>query len=272
MSFLFKNGYNFHIERKVESFTEEPKLDIFHDYYGISFTISGRSKLIMPNTAGSLVAGTVGVIPRNIYHMTSVAKEDTCERFILKFTDEAITPLIDLIGQKAFDELYNNPVYHFIPRIQDRIYQLLCDMQYEYEHYTRESDLLMKSMLYQLFTTIMRFHKNVNEDDELTQEDGFALKAMDFVDRNYIYDPSLKAAAVYFNVSPSHFSRTFKHTMGSTYSTYLNYIKIENARHLLQTTNLSVAEIANLVGFENSNYFCNVMKKVLNCTPSSMRK
>ena len=92
------------------------------------------------------------------------------------------------------------------------------------------------------------------------------------METNFVSSPALTETAAYVNFSPAHFSRLFKKVIGVTYSEYLNYIRIETGRSLLLTTNLSIGEIAQLSGFDNSNYFCNVMKKLLGDNPRNIRR
>ncbi len=226
----------------------------------------------MPHMIGFLQSGSVGITPKNIYHRTSFVDNTPYERFVLKFTDEAVRPLIDIIGAEVFETLYSYPVYNFEPDTREKIYRIFCDMLYEYEHYTEESDLLLSGMLHHLLMTVIRYPIPSNlMDIELSKADSSILKAMKYMESNYLNNPSLAETAAYVNFSPAHFSRLFKKMIGVTYSEYLNYIRIENGRSLLLTTQLPISQVAQLSGFESSNYFCNVMKKLLGCSPSSFR-
>lgn len=273
MPLPLKPGYNFYIDRKTKpSDYEMPQLEIYRDYYGMSYTISGNRKFIMPNMIAFLHGGSVGITMKNVYHKTSFVDNTPYERFVLKFTDKVLEPLIKVIGKEAFDELYSYPVYNFTPDIQDKIYHIYCDMLYEYEHYRAESELLLSGMLYNLIMTVIRHHLPINPKDvELSDTDQSILSAMDYIEHNFLNDPSLAETAGHIGLSPSHFSRIFKAATGVSYSEYLNYIRVENGRKLLLTTNLSISEIAQLSGFDNGNYFCNVTKKLLGCSPSRLR-
>ena len=60
-----------------------------------------------------------------------------------------------------------------------KIYSIFCDMLYEYEHYKKESDLILRAMLYNLIMTIIRFHQPSNPTDiELSKADTSILKAI----------------------------------------------------------------------------------------------
>ncbi len=274
MPLPLKPGYHFHIDRQCKPSDYEMKqLEVYRDYYGISYTVSGHRKFIMPHMIGFLNNGSVGMTPKNIYHRTSFVDNTPYERFVLKFTDDAISPLLDIIGREPFEELYHYPVYNFDPDVQMKVYQIFCDMLYEYEHYQSESDLILRGMLYNLIMTVIRFHKPANPMDvELSKTDTTILKAIKYMETNFLSSPSLTETAAYVNFSPAHFSRLFKKIIGVTYSEYLNYIKVETGRNLLLTTDLSIGEIAQLSGFDNSNYFCNVTKKLLGSNPSNIRR
>ena len=274
MPLPLKPGYHFHIDRQHKpSNYEMAHLEVYRDYYGISYTVSGNRKYIMPHMIGFLHAGSVGVTPKNVYHKTTYVDDTPYERFVLKFTDEAISPLLEVIGTDVFTELYKYPTYHFSPEVQNQIYNLFCAMLTEYEHYTKESDLLLQGMLHNLIMTVIRKHLPFTPEDlEVSSTDKSILSAMNYMETNMLSNPSLEETARYVSISPSHFSRLFKKATGLSYSEYFNYILIENGRKLLLTTDLSVSEIATLSGFDNGNYFCNVMKRVLGCTPTSLRK
>ena len=53
---------------------------------------------------------------------------------------------------------------------------------------------------------------------------------------------------------------------------YVTRRRIGEAQNLLINTQLSITEIAANVGYNNSNYFQNVLKKIVGYTPGSYRK
>jgi AraC-like DNA-binding protein len=53
---------------------------------------------------------------------------------------------------------------------------------------------------------------------------------------------------------------------------YLRLLKLEKAKELLLTTDKSVLDIAETVGFEDSNYFTAVFTNVFGLSPRAFRK
>lgn len=67
---------------------------------------------------------------------------------------------------------------------------------------------------------------------------------------------------------PSHLSRKFKQETNWTITAYQQMLRIEEAKYLLKNENISVEEVAWLIGYEDSSYFARVFKKETGCTPS----
>jgi len=70
-----------------------------------------------------------------------------------------------------------------------------------------------------------------------------------------------------YSMSPSHFSKQFKHITGVGLSEYINVSRISLAEKLLVKTNKTITEIAGECGFNDSNYFASVFKQIKGITP-----
>ncbi len=64
----------------------------------------------------------------------------------------------------------------------------------------------------------------------------------------------------------------FRKETGRSISTYIRDVKMARARVLLDTTDLSVAEIADRLAFNTPNYFIQSFRSVMGCTPARYRK
>jgi AraC-like DNA-binding protein len=64
----------------------------------------------------------------------------------------------------------------------------------------------------------------------------------------------------------------FKKETGKTVSSYIREAKVARARLLLESTNLSVAEISDRLAFNTPNYFIQCFKNIMGVTPSQFRK
>ena len=83
------------------------------------------------------------------------------------------------------------------------------------------------------------------------------------IDRNDV-------AAVTF-VTPNYLSKLFKNNMNMNLREYINQLRIEEAKRLLLSTEMSVSEIASYVGYYNISYFSTVFHKIVGVSPFSWR-
>lgn len=68
-------------------------------------------------------------------------------------------------------------------------------------------------------------------------------------------------------LSHTSFSTYLKLLTGKTFKEYLTQVRISKSKKLLATTEMSVAEVARAVGFDNSGYFAKLFKERMGCTP-----
>ena len=83
---------------------------------------------------------------------------------------------------------------------------------------------------------------------------------------------SISTLATKFNYSSSQFSRRFKAVSGKSVKEYVIAVKMQKAKELLRTVNLSISDIAYQLGYNNPFYFTNVFTKHHNISPSAYRK
>lgn len=69
-------------------------------------------------------------------------------------------------------------------------------------------------------------------------------------------------------VTPSYLSRLFKKEMGVNYTDYVNQLRMNKAKELLNVPHLKMMEIANMVGYNNANYFTKLFKRYEGMTPN----
>ncbi len=86
------------------------------------------------------------------------------------------------------------------------------------------------------------------------------------------YSLCLSSAAEHMHMSIYTLSRLFKDLMGQGFKEYITGKRLEMAFSLLQSTDCSVTEIANRVGFENATYFSSVFKKHYGFSPTKVKK
>ena len=93
-----------------------------------------------------------------------------------------------------------------------------------------------------------------------------------FIQKNFSNEVTLEEVSKFVCVSPHYFSRLFKEETSENFIEYLTKIRINKAKELMKTSNLSIKEICFKVGFADPNYFSHIFKKTEKLTPSEYIK
>lgn len=108
-------------------------------------------------------------------------------------------------------------------------------------------------------------HTNHHPDEDIVQ-------SQIWLQDNYGKEVKLSEVAERFDMSVRTFNRRFKSATGKSPLQYLQEVRIETAKDLLKTSNLSISEIAFKVGYQDMGHFTGLFKKLLATTPSEYRK
>ena len=95
--------------------------------------------------------------------------------------------------------------------------------------------------------------------------------ALTIINEQYNTEITLNALAESIGYNASYLSHLFKKITGETFMQYKNRLRVENAAKLLESSNLSITEIALNVGYGDTSYFIQAFKKYYNETPKNYR-
>ena len=97
-------------------------------------------------------------------------------------------------------------------------------------------------------------------------------KAIDFMEAHLERSLDLAMIAEAAGISPSHFARRFRATVGKAPHQYLIQIRIDRAKRLLSESDKGIAEIAFACGFASQEHLTRLFKRSCGLTPAGFRK
>jgi transcriptional regulator GlxA family with amidase domain len=104
------------------------------------------------------------------------------------------------------------------------------------------------------------------------QQSGAVEEAIHFMHENIRKRITLKEIAQYVGFSPSHFSGLFQRKTGHSPLNYFIQLKIQEACHQLDFSDMKINQISMLVGFDDPLYFSRIFTKTMGSSPSEYRK
>lgn len=97
-------------------------------------------------------------------------------------------------------------------------------------------------------------------------------KVKHFVERNCFKKISLEDAAKAVCLSPKYLSRVFAEITGTRFTDYRLKVKISQSRELLKKSGYNIDQIADKLGYKNTESFIRQFKKITGYTPTGYRK
>jgi two-component system response regulator YesN len=108
---------------------------------------------------------------------------------------------------------------------------------------------------------------------EETHPEDIIQHALDYIHQNqHRADITLAEVAAAVSLSTSHLAHLLKERAGASYKQHLTSLRIESAKRLLRTTNLTISAIGEEVGYPNATNFYRLFQRETGVTPASYRR
>lgn len=238
-----------------------------HDTNELYYLIDGQTKYFIGDEIFSVEKNDFVFIPAGMFHKTDSEKCLNNERIVLHFND-------DILGEEAkklLGKLSKQKVFSVKETKLHLLTELLSQIEKETDKNDDYSDIIKKSDTLNLLAFILRFKKETSPK-ELTNTDLTINKITKYISSNFSEDITLSTLSQTFNISESHLSRKFKEISGIGISEYITYVRITYAQKLLKEKKLPMTQIALKCGFNDSNYFSTVFKRIKGITPLKYAK
>jgi len=186
----------------------------------------------------------------NSFHQTLTNNEFNLDR-IKAFTMEFINELLNSAIQLGLDESY------VLKKIE--YFQQLILLGTVYEIFNLGKEVVV-SVVHEIASGRANRNREIIENAKL------------YIEENYYKDINLEDVASFVYLSSNYFGWLFKKQIGETYIEFLTKVRVNKAILLMRTTNDSIFNISEKVGYNDPNYFSQVFKKVEGLRPSAYRK
>lgn len=135
--------------------------------------------------------------------------------------------------------------------------------------------IVHQSVIYQIVQELLTFIQKLLLQVQEQIQDGprtLVEKVLEMIESNY-WDAgwNLSACAEGLRMNKSTLSRRFSAESGQTFRTHLHQVRIREAKRLLQETDISLDEVARLIGYAHQTYFNAKFKQYVGSTPLAFR-
>ena len=240
-----------------------------------------RGSFYIDKTSVKVHTNDLILIKPNVPHYLKIECSKPCRFIVLKFSFTKVSP----------DKYSNISVNDFLSFISERndnnnffmlstancghISEITQRILHEDKFPDNESDFLKSLLTIELFVWLsrnLRAQWEINLVTKGNKLQEILESAKLFIEQNYNSDISLSDIAGFVYISTSHFARAFKKYYNISPIQYLLKVRIDNAKTLLEETNLKVGEISSAVGFGAQQRFNDIFKKQSGLSPGEYRQ
>lgn len=250
----------------------------FHQECEVYYLLEGSGKYFIENETYWVKKGSLVIIDSLQVHHTDFKEGKHHQRILIELNVDDLEPQIkSLFGVSAKDFFRSRAgVYQVAeanqPYLEGLFKSLLNEMKHKHTHF--ESMAFLK--LSELFIHISRpenqavhFISTANFQPETSS---VVKKCIKVIMRDLEASLSLESIAEELHISKNYLSRIFKDVTGLTVHEYINIQRIKKSQNLLETSQLSILDIAQRSGYNSVSYFERVFKKYTETTPIKYQK
>ena len=227
------------------------------------YCYEGKGSVKVSTTDYDLASGDFIIIPSKTAHSYQASEKNPWTIYWVHFKGNSANALLS-----QFEKQHNGQK-GFI-RNSETILKLFNEM---YEQLTKgysADNLIYTNMCLWHFLGKFLYNNKDHHSGQLASTDPVE-RAVDFLSKKIEAMLTLEEIASTVNLSPAHFSVTFKKKTGFSPIEYFNHLKVQKACQYLLFTNLRVKEIALAVGIEDPYYFSRMFTKVMGMSPNEYR-
>ncbi len=107
--------------------------------------------------------------------------------------------------------------------------------------------------------------------DCVTIDDANLVDVFQYIRDMACYGLTVNDVVEFSNFSHATLGRLFKKWLGRTIEEDIRYVRVEQAKHLLQETQIGIASVAKMTGFSSPEYFCHVFRQFTKMSPTEFR-
>ena len=270
---LRTEDFVFYIDERClsdEYFQQSPNVQNlhWHDYFEMEIVLSGEGKHHFNDTVYDLHPGSAYIVTPIDFH--SVAFDNSRKSKVIHiqfdtFTmSEAVSRLITT-SPAPITVVFDKEELEYIKILTSKLLA-------EYKNDSSDRKIMIRALLEQLCILTLRKVEPMSNTGRPKARDETILQVVNYLNYNFRSKVSLRNVAMKFLMNPNYLGEKFFKTLGISFTTYVNDLRLNYSMRLLKNSELSIKQISEESGFSSVSYFIKLFSDKYGDAPQRMRK
>jgi AraC-like DNA-binding protein/mannose-6-phosphate isomerase-like protein (cupin superfamily) len=253
-----------------------------HDYFELFYACSGKGVCQVQDRRFAVKKGDLVIIGSSLYHRILGNHGQSMKAIVLFFQPD----LVRAGAPTGEDMQYLMPFFvhdhnfpHVIPAseaIPSQVLELIQRVHAELPATSNRARLAVKTYLKMILMLLVNHYSAYLGTRETFSRKESAIQRLrplfEYLEAHYDGPIRVEDAARICATSSSHFMYFFKRVTGQSFLAYLNHFRVAKAQALLGSTDKSISEISQEIGFCDQSHFGVVFRKLVGMTPLAYRR
>ncbi len=223
----------------------------FHKSYEFVYVKRGRCEIFVNDAVDEIDEGDIFCVP------------SYCVHYLKSIGDTEILTMV--FSESYFDDFIKDRGGDFFPPVlknktnNKRIFEFMKDFHDKTGDRGGDSYLRRKIFIDSFLALMLEYYAVAPV--AVSKRSQNLCDILAYIDTHFAEKLDLKTLAEKFGYNQKYFSAYFNKYVGSNITSYINTIRFNNAKYLLENTDKSVSEVAAECGFESLATFYRIMKK-----------
>lgn len=240
----------------------------WHDYFELEIVLKGNGKHHFNDTVYDLRDGSAYIVTPIDFH--SVVFDGTENGKIIHIQFDTFTMSEDVT--RLITNSSAPITAQFEPDELEYIKSLCAKLLDEYANDRDDKKMMIRSILEQLCIMMIRKAVPIAKTNRTKTRDETILQVVNYLNYNFRSKVTLKSVSEKFILNPNYLGEKFNKTLGMSFTSYVNDLRLSYSMRLLKNSELSIKQISEESGFASVSYFIKLFSEKYGSAPQRLRK
>ena len=232
-----------------------------HHFTELFYILNGKGTFVINDKTFEVQKDDFIIVNSNVSHNETSSSEEPLH-YVVMGSDELEFQLSPDNNYCIYNFASNNKLLNFYMK------SILAEMRAKEDNFEYVCQNLFQNLIFQI-----QRRTKIQFSETQTQKSNKECRFIDqYLNEHFREDITLQSLSEIVHLSKYYLAHAYKEYRGISPINYLTQIRINEAKHLLETTDFSVAKIADFTGFSSASYFSQIFHKETGITPNQYRK